>query len=413
MRVLVASAFRRSRGAALAGAALAILASAGAAAQTYGHVDVSAGIVAASDPFLVGGNDTTAVGANITVDPSIYYEGDTTTLTLQGRVSVDQYFDRYGTDESVALRANGRHRLDERTTLSANSSFTSSRSVSRHAFGLGQLDRGGVGPGEFPEQPIIDPTLGGLGGRTTSLRVSTSLERLLSPTSSVQAGASFGLTRINQALGQDYRDAAITLGYSKRLSERSVALVNGEVSLVDYLNQPVGDGRLVTIMAGLERWLSDTLRVSGQVGVTAVWTDLPGGDSDQRSSFAASLDLCRQGARTNLCATGSRRAQPTLAGGISNVTALGLSYGRTVGVRGHASLSGNYGRSDRGFAPGSLLTGERSQVLGLAASYNHDLNTRMSAYITPSFSSASNRGLARRENYQVMLGIRYRLGRLR
>jgi hypothetical protein len=404
---------RRSRCTALSGAVLATLVSTGAPAQTHGSVDVSAGIVAASDPFLVGGNDTAAVGANITIDPSIFYEDDTTTFTLQGRVSVDQYFDRYGTDESVALRANGRHRLDERTSLLASSSFTSSRSVSRHVFGLGQLDPGGVGPGEFPEQPIIDPTLGGLGGRTTSLRASTSLERLLSPTSSVQAGASVGLTRINQAIGEDYRDAAITLGYSKRLSERSVALVNGEVSLVDYLNQPVGDGRLVTIMAGLERRLSDSVSVSGQAGVTAVWTDLPGGDSDQRLSFAASLDLCRQNARTSLCATGSRRARPTLAGGISNVTALALSYGRSIGVRGHASLSGSYGRSTRNFAPGNPLASQGSEVLGIAASYDHELNTRMSAYIAPSFSSASNRGLARRENYQVMLGIRYRLGRVR
>ena len=67
------------RAIALAGLPLAILPAAQAGAQTRASVDVSVGATAATDPFLVDGPDSGAIGANLTIDPSIFVEGDATT----------------------------------------------------------------------------------------------------------------------------------------------------------------------------------------------------------------------------------------------------------------------------------------------------------------------------------------------
>lgn len=407
------AASRRARALVLASSPFAMFLATDAAAQTRAAVDVSIGATAATDPFLLDTPDSEAIGVNLTVDPSISFEGDATTVTFQGRLSLDQYLSRYGLDESVNLGLTGNHRFDERTRLSTSSSFSSSRSVTRHRFALGQIDLGGVEPGQFPAQPVIDPTLGSLGGRTNSLDASLSLERLLTPTSALQVGSSVGLVRVGRGFGHDYRDAALRFGYSRRLSERTVALLNTEGNVIDYLGRRASDARLVSLLAGLERQLSNTFRMSGQVGVSSVWMDLPVSGQRQRFSLAAALDLCNQNEWTSLCAFGSHRAQPTAVGGISNVTAFGVSYAQRVSEKGRASLSGSYGRSGESLGLNLPQPNAGSRVIGVAATYAHDVAPRIAGYVTPSFSSVSDRVSGARQNYQVVLGVRFRLGNRR
>lgn len=383
-----------------------------ARAEVRASVAVGTGATAATNPYLVQGDDTDALGVHLTIDPSIVFEDDTATYVVTGQVRLDHYFDRYGSDESVNLGIRGNQRIDERTSLSTNASFTSSRSVSQHRFGLGVPDLDGVAPGQFPDRPIIDPTLTDLGGRVNAFGVGVSVNHLLTPVSAIEVGGRLGLSRLTGGTDGDFKSGSLTSRYTRRLDERVSIRGSLDGGFADYLGRRTGDGKFLTALGGVEYQLSDTVFVSGELGVTSSWVKRAAGGTENRLGLAAGFDLCQRDERTNLCAFGSRRMQPTSIG-LSTVSSLGLSYGRQVSQEGRVSLSGSYGRTDNIRNTGAGVADGRRSVLGISATYSHDLSDRVFAYVSPGFSSISNRGTGGIRNYQGMVGISVRLGSVR
>jgi hypothetical protein len=381
-----------------------------AAAETVAGVDVSVGGVAASNPYLVTGGDTGAVGVNASIRPFVIATEDATTVTIDGDLMLEDFFDQYGTDESARVGASIVHLLNERTTVTAGVSFLSSESGARRYYG--GPDLGGLEPGEFPDFEPIDPTLGNISGRTTRLDVDASLSQAVSPNGVIDLTMGLGLTRVETAFAQDYRDSETALSYSHRLNERTSLRFTADVGYADYFDRRAGDGLFATTLAGVDHQLSETMYGSLQVGLS--YSDikvLPSG-RENIVSWAARFNLCDALARGTLCINASRSAEPTSLGGITMVSAIGLNFGRTVGVDGYASFTASYSKSGMSDSP-VLLGRRKSEVAYVDGTYTHRLGERVSAYVTPSFTANEDQIAGKEENYQVVLGITYRFGSLR
>ena len=374
-------------------------------------MDVSVGATAASNPFMVNGTDTEALGATLTFNPSVFHEDEDTSLTLDGAIVFEQYFDSYGGDVSLDLSATSQHRVNERTTVVAGVSVRSSESAARRYFGGGNL--GELEPGEFPESPLIDPTLGNLAGRTTRFDVNTSVEHVLNPTSSLSGSAGFGLTRAEGGAGEDYRNVSLGTTYTRRLTARTSLLTTIDAGYADYIGQQAGDGLFVSGLAGIQRQFSASVNLSAQLGASVVSSETLGGGRDTTLGWAGNFDLCDSDERETLCINGSRSAQPTSLRGLTTVSSIAVSYERSFGPEGSISATASYARTSQSQNSFLLPINSESELLNVSATYRRTLGQRVSAFVTPSFTSIADEFSSRRENYQVMLGLSYYFGRLR
>lgn len=394
----------------LSTAAAACLLPPTATAQSRAGVSVSTGATAASNPYLLDAPDTDAIGANITIDPFVFFEEEDATVTLNGSFTLEKFSENYGTDESASLGASGVYRLDERTTFKTSAGFRTSESAARRYFR--GLDLENIEPGEFPDGSLVDPTLGNVMGRTTRLDVDATIERLVGPSSVLTASTGLGLTRVESGSGVDYKNASFVVSYSRQMTERTSLRTSVDAGYVDYLGRRSGDGVFATALVGADHQLSQSTNLSAQVGASVADTTSLVGGRRTTLSWAGEFDLCNTHPRGTLCATASRSAQPTSLGGLTNVTAVGVSYSHSLGTRATASAHAQYARTSRGGEPGFALPNGKSELASVSATYRHRLGERLSAFVTPSFTSIDDDLSDRRSNYQVMLGVSYRFGRL-
>lgn len=382
-----------------------------ATAQSRAVVSVSTGGTAASNPYLLKDPDTEAIGAYLTIDPSVFFEEEDSTVTLNGSFTLEKFSQDYATDEAASLGASGAYRLDERTTFNTSVGFRTSQSAARRYYAGPDLDN--IDPGEFPDGSIVDPTLGNVMGRTTRLDVNASLERLMGPSSVLTASGGLGLTRVESGSGIDYKNASLAVSYSKRLSPRTSLRTTVDAGYADYLGQRSGDGVFTTALMGVDHQLSQSLNLSAQLGASFADTASPVGGRRTTLSWAGEVDLCNVYPRGTLCATASRSVQPTSLGGLTNVSSVGLSYSHSFGEKTTASLNGRYARTSRGQQEGFALSNGKSELANVSATLRRRFGERLSAFVTPSFSSIDDDFTERRNNYQVMLGVSYRFGSVR
>ena len=321
----------------------------------------------------------------------------------------EEFFDKYGLDDSVQLGASGEHRIDEKTTLSTDVGFSSSKSAARR-FYLTAPTRIVEG-GEVSAASLLDPTLASLTGRSSRLSVNGSVKHLLNPTSSLVASAGMGLTRVNSVSGRDYRDSNLGLEYTRTLSETTSAVVTVNGGYADYLGQRAGDGLFFTSLVGVDHQFSQAIHFSAQIGASIAAIESPIGKRDTTVAWAGNLNLCNKDGRGSVCLTGARATQPTSFGGLTTVSSIGLNYARTFGPRGTASVSATYARTSQASLP--FLTGlsRRTELASVSGTFRRKLTERIAAFVTPSLALVDGGQSGRRENYQLLLGVSYIFGR--
>lgn len=379
-----------------------------AAAETRARLDASLGATAASNPYLLDREDAEAVGADLTLRPQVTLSEDDTIVTLNGQITLETFFDDQELNDTVQVGASVEHRANERTTVSANVGFRTSESAARRFFGgtdLSELD-----PGEFPSDPILDPTLGIATGRATRLDAQFAVRRLVSTNGVLDLTAGAGLTRVESANGNDFRDTKLAGSYARTLDERTALRVTIDGGYVDYLDRRAGDGYFLTALAGADYQFSESMYGSVQLGVSYSAIDTVGTGRRKLTDWSATFDLCDMLARGTLCVTASRSAQPTSFAGITTVSAIGINYQRVIGADGNVSLAANYSRSDTPSTSFLVLRGPRSEIANAAATYSHRLNHRLSAFVTPSFTGHGSEFAGWVENYQVVVGVTYHFG---
>lgn len=376
--------------------------------QTRASVDVSAGAIATSNPYLLHAPETAAAGANLTIDPSLLVETGNASVSFDGTLSLEKYFSRYGFDKSANIGGSGEFRVDERTTLTADVGFRTSKSAARRYYdGANLFD---LGPNEFPDSSIVDPTLANLGGRTSRLDANASVEHILNPRSVLTASMGLGLTRAASASARDYRDTNFTVGYNAKLAEKTSALVTLDMGYADYLNQRVGDGVFGTAMVGVDHQITESLHLSSQLGASFASVEALGGRKHESLTWAGKVDLCDKYSSDTACITGGRSTRPTALGGITTVNSVGATYARSFGEGADLSLTGTYALSTRSRAAVGLSARGRSELVTVRATYRHKVGERLSAFVTPSATAITDDISGRRKDYQVLLGLSYRLG---
>jgi hypothetical protein len=396
------------RAASRATVAAAFLAPALSLAQTRANMEISTGATAASNPYLVEQPDTAAAGASLTFAPSLTFDAGDASGSLDGSLDLEKYFGRYGLDESAMLRASGERHVDERTTVTANVGFRSSKSAARRFYGDSALTP--VASGDLPAAPLVDPTLANFGGRTSRLDVNAGIEHQTDPNSTFSASTGVGLTRVRANSGQDYRDASFSLGYQRRLDERTSVLTTLNAGYADYLSQLAGDGAFGTVMAGLDRQVSQSLHFSAQFGASLADVTSLGGGKGRTITWAGRIDACEAYPTGSACLTGERSARPTALGGITTVTSTRASYQRSLGIDADLSLTATYARSIRSHLPLSAPVSGQSELVAVSGTYRHAIGERLSAFVTPSATMIEDDISGRRKDYQVLIGLSYRFG---
>jgi len=378
-------------------------------AETVVAVDASVGGLAASNPYFLEGGDTESGAVSASLRPYISVREGPTTAILDGTLNLEHFFDHYGTDESAQVGASIQHHASERTTLTAGASYSTSESAARHFYNGADLTN--LQPGEFPDTGVIDPTLGNISGRTSRLDVNFGLHQLLTSRSTLDLTAGAGLTRVDSTNGSDYRDTRAGASYTHQIDERTSWVASLDVGYADYFNRRVGDGLFSTALIGVDHKFTESMYGSLKAGISYSSIEVLPSGKQHVTNWAASADLCDMLASGTVCVTGSRSAEPTSLGGVTMVSTLGVSYQRAFGRDANASLGASYSKTGMSDESPVLLGRRESEVANVTASYSHRIGERISAFITPSFTSRDDEFAPKEENYQVLVGISYHFGR--
>ena len=381
-------------------------------AQTDPRVVVDVSVVGTSDsnPFLVT-NGESSFSATLKVDPKVYWEDESSSFTLDGGLRVSQYSNRYGSDVGGRLGVQSDVKLDERTSLSASAGYQSSRSTLQDNF------FGNIGlplePGTFPEVSLTDVTIAGRRIRVNTLDATVGLNRALSAADTIGITAATSYSKFGGNVGSDYRTGSLGLQYGRQLSERTTVTAALNATVADYIGINSGDAKIISPQIGIQRQLSERLKWSASVGISYASVDDQFKISRNELYASGEFSLCNTGVNSSLCGSVSRGAAPTALGGISAVTNVAFNYDQKLSLKDSFSVTGRYGRTDQSSNPAFAALRRNSQILGASATYTKDVNERFSLTVVPSYTRISEKQLRKESNYSVMVGVKFRFGKLR
>jgi hypothetical protein len=381
-------------------------------AQTEPRVVVDVSVVGTGDsnPFLIT-NGESSFSATLKVDPKVYWEDESSSFTLDGGLRVSQYSNRYGSDIGGRVGVEGDVKIDERTSLFARAGYQSSRSTLQDNFfaNIGSpLD-----PGPFPEVSLTDVTIAGRRIRVNTLDASVGINRALSAADTIGITASTSYSKFGGNVGSDYRTGSVGLQYGRQLSERTTVTAALNATVADYIGINAGDAKIISPQIGIQRQLSESLKWSASLGISYASVDDQFRISRQELYASGDFSLCSTGLNRSLCGSVSRGAAPTALGGISAVTNVSFNYDQKLSLKDSFSMTGRYGRTDQSSDPAFAALRRNSQILGASATYTRDVNERFSIMLVPSYTRISEKQLRKESNYSVMVGVKFRFGKLR
>lgn len=396
---------------ALATAGLAVLTPSAALAQKApAHaIRVNGGLEASTNPFLLVGGEE-ALGAYITVDPTIFVEEGRNTTVIDGNLRAVQYFNEYGTDASGRLQISTRRAISERTQLDVNASVISTRR--NFVEGLTSSNNSlTLDPGALPDAAVLDPTLLGALVRSTTIAASGSLEHQISPVSSVTASAAHSRSYFSDNFGFDFNASSAALYFGRRVAPQTVISFGGQFASFDFAGLDLGDARVYTSQVRVEQDISARWRLALGGGVDIVNLDLGMAGRDTRTLFSGDIGLCNTGLKSRFCLTGRRAAQPAAIGGVATINSLGVSYDLELSRNDALSFNSQFGRSDQSLGNGIVTAGTVVDVFGATVNYRRNLSQRTAFIVAAGYSDVSGGLLDVPSNAFVRIGITLGFGR--
>ena len=403
------------------GAIIALTVPSALAAQDV-EVRVSAEAGVESNPYLVSDNlDTDDDGltamVGIAIEPSVYFTDERSTFRLNSSFRLREY-EGERSNESIYVNAGGTNRISERTSLTANASFGTSRSAVQDIFRAGTPDLLDPVEGIDPEFPEFDPTLAGVDRRTYSYGARASLTRQLTERDAVSFGVDASQTTIDGDFGNDYRRAGGVVNYARQLTERTSLQSSVTIAKNDLLGQSFGDGVSVTPLIGVAQQINEQLSWSASAGLTYSEIDDGRGGNFTNTDWAGFFQLCRRAERSALCANAARDARATTFGGLTTSTSASLAYNFMPSQVDRIRLGANYRRSKRilsneiidEFGNGVVFPDDTFEFWGVNAGYSRNLTDRLYAFSDVSYTDAIGGTTARDGNFRAAVGLTYRFG---
>lgn len=444
------------RPAVMVGAALsaAVLLPSAARAQRQERLsaDVSASVGFSNNPFATLGNDTGSALLSVDLAPRYQVLTERSTLTLSADANFQQYLRDYGRNESFSGGIDYQVRASERVTAHGRVDVASSVLGTFNSFlptgtGIGPSGTGigtgtgtgtttgigtgigtgtgsgtgsGSGTGVVPVvpvanlTPITDIALFGLRNRRNLGRASGDVGIGVSARDTLTVSGYAEVTRYDGLDLGDYQAYSGSAGYSRRVSAQTSVGLRGSASRFDYRTGNA-DSQAYSAEATISARLNALLTVDGALGVTFVNSDA--GRSTTSTSLSGSVNLCRRGQLSIMCAQAARQVSPTGLAGSQYVTSLGFNWSRQLSERDNLSLGGTYSKvGGNGMrlvtgVPGIVQLPLQSEFLGVVAGYDRRLGERLRLVASANYRQLLGGGGAGRPgDIGGQVGVAYRIG---
>lgn len=388
--------------------------------QTSAAVDVLVGGGVATNPYSEVGSPSTAINGTLEVRPQVQIRDPSTVYRLGGALRHVEFLSKYRSNDSVDLTADVSHQASDRLELHGGAGFSWGDVNSFNMVSPANP----VNPTDPVTDPVVPPiiddvALNGLDITRTSYRatVGGSYRPSAYDRISLDVGASNNYYSKNANLLQldEFGYWNADLGYARAISETTEIGAMLSYGRVNYFDQTLGDGTIITPMAIISHRLSETLSIKAGAGVTrSRIQELTGVRT--RTSWAANLSGCYRDSLSHLCLTGTRRAMPSSLAGVRTQTGLTVDYARRLSEMDDIAVSGSYARSSGGAA--AIVNGVPVQYsdaisyASIAGTFNHRFAENLFGFITAGYSDTFGAGIARRPNLQLSAGVRIRFGRI-
>ena len=415
------------------------------AQTTENHVGAvaTATLAYSNNPFSEQGGSGRAISSPLVIldlTPTFQHLTQRSVLTISGDVNLQQYFrGGYGSNPSYSVAADYRLRAAERITGHARVDLSSAVLGSFNSFApplatvpatgtIGVTTPGAATtPGGtlpldptllVPTSPLLtDVGLYGLRSRRRSGRVSGDMSIGVTERDNLTVSAYAEATRYGGGatggfLLGNYEAYSATLGYQRRVSAYINLGVQGTASMFDY--HDAGTSHVYAVEATATGRLSPILTLNGAFGVSFV--DGGGLGSTRRTSPSGSINLCRQGQRSTMCAQASREVSPTGLSGSQYATVAGVNWSRRLSEHDGLSASASYssiGGDRLVLTPNAvpLQTKYAQATLGYDRQLRQRLRLVASANVRQLLGSSF--GGSRPVDYGGQIGLSYQFGDVR
>ena len=376
-------------------------------AQESPNVEIRTGVLAASNPFLTGGDDAGSIALTMDVLPEFRWEDETSTIVLDGQITVEEWLNRYDTDLSGQAALKVDKAVSETLALFGEAAFETSKRATRG------LLTGQIGEGAIPTNganldlaPIlVDQTV-----RRQSALASLGAEKKLSSTQTLR-GEILSTANWFDQQGADYRTSSLELEYIQKLNPRFELVFGANGALSDFLEQSRGDGAFGAAHLGMKVQLSSTGSLSANAGVVLVRTNTGTGGTENGEFLIANVEFCEELFQGKMCASGFRESRPTTIGGASTVTAGSFTWSKEFGRNEILNLDLRYSDTKPTLAAFDLANVGRTKFLGVTAYYTRPISESVGLYINPSAVKLFDDPFDRGSNYQMMVGLTFNFGR--
>lgn len=389
--------------------AIALGASSGANAQETAEVELRAGAVAATNPFLTAGEDPQSVALSVEVLPTMTWNDEVSTLTLNGRLRYEEWLDKYDSDLSGQVGLAVTRQASETLEIFGSASFESIERSSPDLL-VSSIEDGEDLPLIDPGLEPLDPTLSVGGVRRQSAVATAGFRKQVSAVSQINATLSSAMNWFNEG-GVDYRSSELSLGYQRAIAPNLTFLSEVRGTKSDYLDQARGDGTFGTALAGLSAQVSPTGVLTATAGIAIASVDTGFGENQQGEFFVMAADYCEELLQGRLCLGGSRESRPTTIGGASTLTAVDVGWNRAFDRGENISFNLRYSDAKASLAAFDTDNVQRTKFLGASAYYVYPISDRLGVFASPSAIKLFDDPSDRDANYQVMIGLSYVFGR--
>lgn len=288
-----------------------------------------AGVQALSNPFLLAGNDRSALLGEAVVSPGVTLTGsEGTSLDVTGTAIARAYHRRYGRFLLGSARATGVVRRSEQLTINAFASFQRDLSADALTEGIDAVS----------EPDSVRNTV----AATASLAWTPSARDTITPRLSFERS-----TFDRSVLLRQTRTITGDVVYARRLSDRTSLGVGTRAA-----TSRSGDAEFDTlaVFATLDQVLSPRLRLTAEAGAERTHDRSRGsvgaGGSD-RVSFTGRGQLCHTGQSRTACLNAAIVSDVSALGFLQRQYSAGASVTQTIGPRLSAGLAADYTRSQR------------------------------------------------------------------
>lgn len=389
--------------------AWALLGSASVNAETRASINTSVSGQVESNPYLLGGSNTSAASAVVTVSPGVKFLDGSKTVDISANYRHAEYSRRYRSSNDISASASISQKLSPRLDYSADLGFNSA------IVGANDLLTFGANPsngGAFPPLPG-DIALTGLRQRRQSFTGGVSLGYIASARDNFRAQGGFSLVRYpSGSLASEYDNLSGSIGYNRVINSRITVGLNVGFSRSDYLRTTLGDATTVSPQVTFSTKLGAAWSFSGSLGVSHSNITGVGGKYGQNSA-SGSFNLCNSSATGKFCVFASRSVQPTSFGGtVRPQTAIGASYNLRLDAKSNLDATVNFSRS--GQINQTTLPSNGSVEYGQAnLRYSRQLSQRLQGYLTASYADSYRDPTPRKANKMFGIGVNYAFGDMR